>query len=128
MEIQMEKQNGIIHLPTKALSGERKYLDSTQIRIYLLKLLNELEIASGKKQDDSRISGLSSMLEESNVNERHLKIARYWILRGDPCKYGELTFADFFPSQEKIEQLKTNNKYLIRDENNLAECGYKEYK
>ncbi len=87
------------------------------------------EAASGKRIDadgsNTRKLALINELNLRQYGERQAEVAQEWILRGDPVRYGSLTLADFFPSEEQLTKIRYDiNGLLARADAQGYRRGY----
>jgi hypothetical protein len=87
------------------------------------------EAASGKRIDEdgskTRKLALVNELNLRQYGQRQAEVAQEWILRGDPVRYGSLTLADFFPSEEQLAKIRYDiNGLLARADAQGYRRGY----
>jgi hypothetical protein len=105
-------------------------IEKTKLRHeYVSKLFSEFTAASGIIIDVERAKMLLQLLHEREFSGEQYTIARQWILQGNPCRYGTLVLADFFPTEEQIESLGLDiqariDKAYTRGENAGYKIGY----
>lgn len=75
---------------------------------WLERIVARWEVASGVAVPTDRLIMLAKELDDRNYQEAIARVAEEWILRGDSIKYGRLTLASFYPTEEQIASLGLN--------------------
>ena len=78
--------------------------------------------ASGTEIPTNRRIALIEMLNAYGFSHSQFQAAEVWILRGAPCRFGKITFADFFPTREQLDSVGFD---LAGIERRAHEAGYR---
>lgn len=97
--------------------------------LFLMQIFARFEAASGKRIDEdgskTRKLALVNELNLRQYGQHQAEVAQEWILRGDPVRYGSLTLADFFPTEEQLAKIRYDiNGLLARADAQGYRRGY----
>jgi hypothetical protein len=78
--------------------------------------------ASGTEIPTDRRIALIEMLNAHGFTYSQFQAAEVWILKGAPCRFGKITYADFYPTHEQLESVGYD---IAGIERRAREAGYR---